>query len=195
MSANGPLLVPANRDGSRSRRLTTIQGLNRVLDELDKMNKVGQDWRVRREDVVISTNIRTRKDGLPSGNAREPADPGVAVYFEMDGEPYCMPCDRWDRVADNLGAIAAHIGALRGIERWGVGDLRTAFTGYKALLAPDESALTWWVVLGVSSTASKEEIHRAYRSQARTAHPDAGGDRKAWDVLQAAYEQALQQRQ
>ncbi len=36
-------------------------------------------------DVVISTNVELRMDGLPRSNRRPPEDSGVAVYFRYAG--------------------------------------------------------------------------------------------------------------
>ncbi len=43
-------------------------------------------------------------------------------------------------------------------------------------------------LLGVSQDASQEEIKRAYRRQARSLHPDAGGDEEAFKNATRAYE-------
>src|SRR5690606_31281193 len=68
---------------------------------------------------VVSTNIALRRDGLPYSNQKRPDDPGVAVYFELDGRAQCIPCDRWQTVEENARAIWKSIEALRGLERWG----------------------------------------------------------------------------
>lgn len=73
--------------------------------------------------LVISTNIELRRDGLPHAGRREPSDKGVAVYFDYRRRPICFACDRWDRIGDNIYAIAKTIDALRGIERWGSGSM------------------------------------------------------------------------
>ena len=83
-----------------------------VMNELNRMG-------VADHEIVISTNIQTRRDGLPYASHREPDDSGVAVYFDLDGREQCIPCDRWDRVRDNMQVIHKTIGALRGLERWG----------------------------------------------------------------------------
>jgi hypothetical protein len=46
-----------------------------------------------------------------------------------------------------------------------------------------------WDRLGLDpdDEPTPEQLHSAYRSQAKEAHPDAGGDRAAWDSLQEAY--------
>lgn len=48
----------------------------------------------------------------------------------------------------------------------------------------------WSDVLGVPTFATATEIRAAHRRLAQSAHPDTGGDRAAWDRLQAAYDQA-----
>lgn len=65
-------------------------------------------------DVVISSNVELRRDGLPYANRPEPIDTGVAIYFTIDSRQQCIPVDRWDRVKDNLRAAGLTIQALRG---------------------------------------------------------------------------------
>lgn len=43
-------------------------------------------------------------------------------------------------------------------------------------------------VLGVSSTASDDELRKAYRVRLRQAHPDTGGSAEAFDAVQRAWE-------
>ena len=135
---------------------------------------------------VISTDIELRRDGLPYASKKPPQDPAVAVYFTYKNKQHCFACDRWDRVKDNVQAIRHTIGALRGIERWGTGDmLEAALTGYLALPAPTP----WHQVLGVSSDAPPYTVKGAYRRLARTAHPDSGGSDKAMSELTSAMAQ------
>lgn len=50
-------------------------------------------------------------------------------------------------------------------------------------------------ILGVSISASVEEIHAAFRKKARQHHPDLGGDRQKFQELNAAYEELLRRKQ
>lgn len=191
-----PLLWPDGRPRSRERgpalfrdggnRMTLTASRKRLKQQVEAMTKPRQNWRV--VNMVLSTNIRFTASGARDQNVsrRDPVDPGVAFYFDLDQRPHVLACDRWDAVADNVAAIAAHIEALRGQERWGVADLRQAFAGHVALPAPTH----WSDVLGITRAASAAEIQSAYRRLARASHPDHGGDRGAWDSLQSAYETA-----
>lgn len=138
---------------------------------------------------VLSTNVALRRDGLPYANQPEPDDPGICVYFEWKGRQMAFACDRWDRVRDNVQAVRHTIAALRGLERWGTGDMvEAAFSGFEALPPPGERP--WHEVLGVARTANMEAVKAAFRQKAKLAHPDHGGDSSAWQELHRAYEQA-----
>jgi hypothetical protein len=144
------------------------------------------------KDPVLSTNIPLRRDGLPLANHRMPHDLGVAVYFTYRGRQMCFACDQWDRIQDNIHATRKTIEALRGIARWGTGDMmERAFTGFEALPAPGAHAKRqWWQVLGVSPQATAEEIKTAYRKQAMACHPDHGGNEALMAEVNAAYSEA-----
>jgi hypothetical protein len=161
----------------RTAQLTIAQGIDRVQAEIARFGGAG---------VLISTNLKLRRDGLPFSDQREPRDPGVAVYFTLRKRPYCLPCDRWMRVADNLAAVAAHLAALRGIERWGVGTVEQAFTGYLAL--PDPNHVDWRAVFPKAATLADVEL--LYREQARSTHPDADGGHDAMVRLNRARDAA-----
>lgn len=145
--------------------------------------------------AVLSTNVKLRRDGLPYANQRTPEDPGVAVYFERNGKQMVFACDRWDRVKDNIRAIQKTIEAMRGIDRWGASDmLERAFSAFEALPAPHGPSIrSWREVLGFPPGArpDREGIDIAYRSQAKSAHPDVGGSADAFAELQRARDEAL----
>lgn len=139
--------------------------------------------------VVLSSNIPLRQDGLPYSNTREPSDHGAAVYFRLKGHPRVLACDKWDRVAHNIVAVAKHIEATRGQSRWGVGSVEQAFAGYQALPAVP-SKRPWWVVLGVPESATWLTIQKARVELLMRHHPDRGGDPSAAAEVNAAYEEA-----
>lgn len=138
-------------------------------------------------EVVISSNVTLTTYGRPKSGSGEPSDRGVAVYFKLKGKPRVLACDKWDRVADNLAAIAKHIDALRGQERWGVGSVEQAFAGYTPL--PPPSAFDWKAVLGVTGT-SLEAAEMQYRFLAKQHHPDNGGDAGKMAELNRAIDEA-----
>lgn len=173
------------------RRLTVADGISRIHDELGKFSPGRYYTRVVPDDVIISTNLKLRRhDGLPRSDQKEPDDPGVAVYFELDGVERCLPCDQYARVADNLGAIAATLNALRTIERHGSQLFEMAFTGFTALPGPDHIlGRSWRDVLDYHGSDLREarEIYRRRRSET---HPDKGGDPRLFDETERAWEQA-----
>jgi hypothetical protein len=152
---------------------------------------IGKNTRyMRADDVIISTNIPLRQDGLPYANFRKPDDPGVAVYFKYKGKQMCFACDRWKQIEDNMQAICKTIEALRGIARWGTGDmLEAAFTGFTALPAPSAKR-GWREVLGVSGSVGRWDAQAAYRRMASQHHPDKGGSAEKMAEINAAWEEA-----
>lgn len=164
---------------------TVAQGRDGVIRELRMMGVF--DWQ-----VVISTNVPLRRDGLPYSNQKEPSDTGVAVYFKVEGKPTVLACDKWNTVGDNLWAIAKHIEALRGQDRWGVGSLAQAFQGYVAL--EEKTQASCWDVLGIpqSNNSNENIVMDAYRRKARETHPDTGGTPEAFAEVVRAKDMALQ---
>lgn len=167
--------------------LSIADAVARVTVELEKLG-------VRHGDMIISTNLQLRLDGLPRSGQGEPQDPGVAVYWISRGKPQrVMAVDTYDRVADNLAAIAATLEAMRAIERHGGAQiLDRAFTGFAALPAAGPA---WHVVLGVRPDATAEEINAAYRRRAMEKHPDRGGSHAAMSELNAARDEGLKLRE
>lgn len=143
-------------------------------------------------DMIISSNLKVKANGLPYSNQKTPDDPGIAVYFKWRKRDLVFACDKWLTVEDNLWAIVKHIEALRGQERWGVGSLDQAFAGYAAL--PDPNARKWFEVLGVDETANNATVRAAYIRLAKQYHPDAGGDAAMFDQVQKAYDLAMGKR-
>jgi hypothetical protein len=130
MTAAYPLQWPTGKKRTSYRESSRFRSSFAVArDELiNELKMLGA------KQVVISTNVPLRQDGLPYANFRQPADPGVAVYFQYKNNSMCFACDRWQKIDDNIQAIRHTINALRGIARWGTGDILTAaLTGFTAL--------------------------------------------------------------
>jgi hypothetical protein len=160
-----------------------------LLEELERLGAKGP--------VRISTNLAVRIDGRRRAGQDDarPSDPGVVVYFKLDGQDQAIPNDRWLRVADNLYAIGLSIAALRGLERWGSRAIVTAsFRGFKALppsTGPTTVEAAMREIETLSGSLLDSEVPETVRAAIRTArvqnHPDAReGDRTRWDRVERA---------
>lgn len=161
--------------------LSISQGTERVLHVLNQMGF--------NQSVIISSNLALRNDGLPRSGQREPEDPGVAVFWGIGAKSRCIAVDQYDRVADNIAAIAATLEAMRAIERHGgAAILERAFTGFVALPSPTQP----WQTLGLpDSHATREQVEEAYRRLAMKHHPDRGGDANEMARINSARDMLL----
>lgn len=165
-------------------RLNVGDGATRVYRELGAMG-------IAEHKVIISSDLRPRLDGRPySDQATGSIDPGVAVYWQDGNQQRCMAVDRYNRIADNLAAVAATIEAMRAIERHGGATiLDRAFMGFAALPAPE----SWRHVLGLKGPNTTEaEIKAAHRRLISEHHPDAGGDTDKAARINRARDQGLE---
>ena len=164
--------------------VTIADGVERIRSELKRMG-------ITDDDLVISTNLQLRLDGLPRSGQGEPVDAGVAVYWRDGGETRCMAIDRYHKVAGNLAAVAATLEAMRAIERHGGAEILTrAFAGFAALPAP-ASTREWWVVLDLHPNARGTEVVDAYRRLRSQHHPDKGGTPEQFQAIELAYQAAV----
>jgi hypothetical protein len=121
----------------------------------------------------------------------EPADPGAAVEFELDAARHCICCDHWDRLADNLAAIAKHLHAVHAQVRWGVIDRIEALAVFRTGPAgPRRRA--WWEVLQFRQRPTLIELRLQRKVMAALHHPDHGGDPDRMSDINRAYQEALQ---
>jgi hypothetical protein len=173
------------RDGNPhdvTKSLSVADAAIRVIETLMRMG-------IERHDIVISTNLKLRADGLPRSDG-DPGDPGAAVYWRKAKDARCMAIDVYYRVADNLAAIAASLEAMRAIERHGgAAILDRVFQGFTALPAPE----SWWQVLGLNGPdAAREQIEQAHRRLAMEHHPDRGGDDDRMARINRARDQGIE---
>lgn len=152
----------------RDRAWTVAEGTDEVEKQLRLMGCL--------KGAVLSTNVELTLSGRPYSNRRSPDDPGAALYFTRGKHPQVIACDKWDRVADNIRALAKTLEAMRGLDRWGCSEvIERAFTGFKAL--PDGGNLDhWWDLLGVSASCTYEDARAAHARLARQWHPDTNSD-------------------
>ena len=171
------------RVGERfGRNLTISKACGRLLHELALAGI--DDW-----DVIISSNLELRLDGLPRSQQPRISDPGIAVYFTRDGTPLCMAHDLWTTAEANINALALAISGLRQMERHGGAVMvERAFAGFKALPAPGTKH--WREILGGGELDTVQAIERRFKRLARERHPDHGGSESMMADLNAARDAA-----
>ena len=158
--------------------------MGRARDQL-----VAELSRLGVKNVVVSTNVELRMDGLPYANQRQLPDPGVAVYFTLKGRPLAMARDRFRTVAGNMRSLTLAIEAMRQLERHGGSDMmEKAFSGFAAIAPPDWKK-PWREIFGVKPDW-QGDITTLYREKARNRHPDAGGNDTLMAELNVAYNEA-----
>lgn len=175
------------RAWTQKQDVTLYQATGRLLQELERMG-------IHADDVVLSTNVPTRLDGMPRSDAKAPADPGAAVYWLDKGAKRCMAIDQYTKVEMNVAALAATIEAMRAIERHGgAAILDRAFTGFAALPAPIAAGMkrSWWEVLQIPRDSNADQIRAAYRKQVSQHHEAKGGDPTRMAEINVARDEGL----
>lgn len=159
-------------------------------------------------NVILSTNIPLRGDGLPRADIERIDDPGVAVYWvEGYGEKETsrvIACDHWTMVRDNLRALGLAVEALRALKRSGATQIvERAYAGFAALPAdagPTKHERPWREVLNLvglkgPAFAVQAAVEASYKTLVRERHPDvgAGGSHEAIVELNRARADALRE--
>jgi len=146
-------------------------------------------------DVVISSDIALRRDGLPYANQGEPTDPGIAVYWTQHNQPRVMACDCWRTVRDNLRAVGLTIDALRAIDRSGATQLlERAFTGFAALPESTTVVRSWRDVLHLNGQPiTQRDVLEAFKRRLPLCHPDSGGSHDLMVELNRARDEGLRE--
>jgi len=156
---------------SGRKQITVAVATSEVYEQLRIMGF--RDW-----NSILSTNLILRLDGYPRSGQSEPTDPGASIWWRKDDDQQfkVLAIDQYDRVADNIYAIGKTLEAMRGIERWGGGEiLERTFTGFTALPSPEMAGVGHYSVIGVEPGASAADKMSAYRRALSSAHPDKGG--------------------
>jgi len=167
--------------GRNGQNVTLGRATRAVLEQLRMMGI--PNW-----SVIISSDLKLRQDGLPYSNQKAPEDQGIAVWWKDGDEQRVIALDKYTRIEDNLHAIGKTLEAMRGIERWGGGEiLNRTFTGFTALPGPSEGS--WRSVLGYSGDDPNEARSR-YLSRRKQAHPDYGGTEEEFNAVLVAWEEA-----
>lgn len=182
-----PVGLSRTASPTRSRFDTAEERVKRDLEQ--------QLLLMRATDIVVTTNSELRRDGRPYANQRI-VDVGVAVYFKRKGRDQVIACDRWNSIRDNLQAVAKTIEALRGVTRWGTGEMvDAAYAGFTAIPANVSAGIKprrpWHEVLGVTPDAPYEVREAAGKAMQRKTHPDAGGTDLEFQEVQDAIEEAV----
>lgn len=189
-----PLQWPAGWPRTDERKQSNFRiTVNKARQELiNEINLLCDD-----RSPVISSNVPLRKSDrqMYSDVANDRlTDPGVAVYFVMNGKQMSIACDKWVTPAENVRALALSILALRGLNRWGSSQIiERAFFGFQALPEVTTGEINIWPILGLNvKPATKEEVERAYKKQAKLKHPDVPtGSEALFMQLQDAYKKAI----
>jgi hypothetical protein len=100
-------------------------------------------------------------------------------------------CDKYDVVRDNFTAIAKTLEALRGIERWGAGELMDrAYSGFAQLPAKASEGEDCWMVLLIPPMSDERTIRLSHRDLIRNLHA-TGADSDSFARVNIARDNAL----
>jgi hypothetical protein len=146
------------------------------------------------KNVIVSSNVAVRNDGLPyaAEGRRRYDDPGAAVFFTLNGKPKSMARDPYYTPWENVRSLVLAIEAMRSLERHGGATMvERAFAGFAALAPPLKAKRSWWDVLEVNRSASRDVIGANFRRLLKDRHPDKGGSEQQVVELIEARDEAL----
>lgn len=87
---------------------------------LNRLGNIGATF------IIISNNGNSLTGNLGAGT-----DAAVAAYFTRSSQTYCITCDRFDTVADNIRVIAKTVERLRDLEELGAVSVSHLLGGLK----------------------------------------------------------------
>ena len=168
---------------NRFRGVSVGRARDQLMDELRLLGAT---------DIVVSSNVPVKADGLLYSDNKRLDDPGIAVYFKFKKKSLVMARDGFTSVAGNLRSLGLAIEGMRQMHRHG-GDLmlEKAFDGFLAIAPPDWKK-PWREVFGIKADWSGN-ITELYHAKARERHPDAGGSDTLMAELNVAYEEACRE--
>ncbi len=196
-----PLAWPEGWPRTPSHRREYNQRLKRATFNSARLSLYDELRRLDAQNIVLSTNIPVRLDGMPYATMRPvDNDPGVAVYFSLRGKTMSMARDSFTEAAQNLRSLGMAIEHLRGLERHGGAQMiERAFAGFAQLPPPDgqktEKPVDWREEFGalpdgLTCDELLAVLERRYRNKAKEAHADAGGSDATMIRLNLAISQA-----
>src|SRR6516164_7609579 len=179
-----PRTLPYRRESDSrfggSGRITVGRARDQLIHELRLLGAT---------DIVVSTNVPVKADGLLYADNKRLDDPGIAVYFKFKRKSLVMARDVFVSVAGNLRTLGLAVEAMRQLERHGGSFMfEKAFTSFLAIAPPDWKK-PWREVFGIKADWTGD-ITALYREKARIRHPDAGGNDTLMAELNVAYEEA-----
>ncbi len=182
----------AQRKDSRRFAVTFDRALKDLLHDMGLLGA---------ESIVISSYLPLGRRGeILGGTARMPIpDPGCAVYFFRADKEYVLAQDAFDTPLGNLRSIGLALEGLRQLERHGGAHLAERAFGGFAALPPPEKPFDWREELGLAGLKSSipgieiAAANAAYKTLAKTAHADAGGDHERMARLNKAIEKAREE--
>lgn len=169
------------RERTSKYSVTLAQAINRLRAEL--LDRVGaDDWR-------LSTAAPHRqKDGLPYADSN-PDDPGVVVRWSKEGKQYCVACDHYTDLRDNVRTLGLYIEEKRkmsnrpvhtGQDEFATARLPSGNESDDVIVAgspePELDADRAAELLGVSPDAPDRVVETAFQEAVKGEHPDQGGN-------------------
>lgn len=179
-----PLYWPENWPRSRKKEWSRFKSTfgaacKNLISEIEKLGG---------RNIILSTNIPLRNDGLPYASAKEPDDSGIAIYFKYKKQNMVFACDTYIKTWENIVAVKKTIEALRGIKRWRASDmLERAFKGFVAL---EDKSTDWQSILELGEEITLKHAEFNYKNLRSKYHPDKVDDSEMFMKIQTAIEQA-----
>ena len=140
---------------------------------LKDLQEVMQKW--DKSDYLMPTKAKSETDGC------------VTFSYAIKGkwsEP--LKSGRFRRPEENLAAIVLALDAVRKADQRGLGHLIAAASAPLALTG--RSQRTPHEVLGLSPSATPEQIKSAYMEKLKATHPDTGGNAEEFKAVMHAAE-------